>query len=160
LNSNAGMSLMPSCSSTKPDCFRRPPKRRYVPNSSGWSAVTAEASWASSPGVRSRMQLQASKHTRPELALRRALHARGLRFRLHRQIVPGTRRTVDIVFGPARVAVDVRGCYWHGHAHEFEAYQRRRNIDYWQPKIAGNRKRDADTECRLTEAGWLVVVVW
>lgn len=67
---------------------------------------------------------------------------------------------MDIAFGPSRVAIDVRGCYWHGHAHEIEAYRRRANSDYWVPKIAGNQSRDADTERRLESAGWLVIVVW
>lgn len=106
------------------------------------------------------MQQQRSRDTGPELTLRRALHHRGLRYRLHRPVVPGTRRTVDIVFGPAKVAVDVRGCYWHGHPHDVDAYVRTENLDYWGPKIAGNKARDADTEQRLRAAGWTVVVVW
>lgn len=123
--------------------------------------VTAQAdSWASTPGIRSRMRQQRSADTGPELLLRRALHRRGLRYRLHRPIVPGTRRRVDISFGPAKVAVDVRGCYWHGHEHEFATYVRTRNLDYWTPKIAGNRQRDLDTEDRLRRAGWKLVVVW
>lgn len=106
------------------------------------------------------MQQQRSRDTGPELALRRMLHSRGLRYRLHREIVPGTRRRVDIVFGSARVAVDVRGCYWHGHEHAFEEYRRRQNLHYWGPKIAGNRARDMDTSNRLLAAGWRLVVVW
>ena len=106
------------------------------------------------------MQAQRSRDTAPEVTLRRLLHSRGLRFRIHRRIVRGTRRAVDIVFGSAKVAVDVRGCYWHGHEHDRTRYQRTKNLDYWLPKIAGNRARDADTERRLREAGWEVVVVW
>lgn len=106
------------------------------------------------------MQKQRSLNTAPEVALRSTLHRRGLRFRIHRRIVAGTRRQVDIVFGPARVAVDVRGCYWHGHEHEFAEYERRTNLDYWSPKIAGNRSRDEDTRQRLEADGWMVIVVW
>lgn len=106
------------------------------------------------------MRTQRSKNTRPEVLLRRALHARGLRFRIHRAVVPGTRREIDIVFGPSKVAVDVRGCYWHGHPHELAAYNRRVNLAYWGPKIGGNRARDADTEARLEANGWRVIVVW
>lgn len=106
------------------------------------------------------MRQQRSQDTGPEIALRRELHRRGLRFRLHRAIVPGTRRRVDIVFGPTRIAVDVRGCYWHGHDHEFQEYERRANLSYWGPKIQGNRVRDADTEERLLAEGWTVRVVW
>ena len=106
------------------------------------------------------MQKQRSKNTAPEVELRKALHRRGLRFRLHQAIVPGTNRRVDIAFGPSKVAVDVRGCYWHGHPHEFRSYERRENLDYWQPKIARNKARDSDTARRLRIAGWKLVVVW
>ena len=123
------------------------------------SSIPAPAP-ASSPGVRSRMQLQRSHDTAPERELRSELHARGFRFRLHRPIVKGTRRTVDIVFPRQRVAVDVRGCFWHGHPHEFAAYERRTNLKYWSPKIEGNSRRDLDTERRLSDDGWTVVVVW
>lgn len=106
------------------------------------------------------MQLQRSEDTGLELTLRKALHGRGLRFRVHRPIVDGTRRRVDIVFGPSKVAVDVRGCFWHGHPHEFTEYERRHNLAYWTPKIARNRARDEDTAQRLLSAGWHLIVVW
>ena len=122
-------------------------------------AVEAK-SWATTPGIRSRMQQQRSADTGPEVALRRMLHRMGLRFRVHRAIVHGTRRRVDIAFGPSQVAVDVRGCYWHGHEHEFIDYERRQNLHYWGPKIEGNRLRDADTAARLEAADWMLVIVW
>jgi DNA mismatch endonuclease, patch repair protein len=103
------------------------------------------------------MQKQRSRDTTPEMAIRRRLHAMGLRYRLHRQIVPGTRRTVDIVFGPARVAVDVRGCFWHGHGHSGSSSS---NASYWAQHLARNIERDKDTESRLREAGWTVMIVW
>jgi len=116
-------------------------------------------SWASSPGVRRRMQLQRGRDTVPELALRRELHRRGRRYRVDVPIVPGTRRRVDIVFGRARVAVFVDGCFWHGCP---EHGQRAHDVNgwYWPEKIAGNRRRDADTDARLRAAGWAVVRVW
>jgi DNA mismatch endonuclease, patch repair protein len=117
------------------------------------------ASWASTPGVRSRMQQQRGRDTAPELALRRALHGRGLRYRLHRQVVPGTRRSVDIVFGPTKVAVFVDGCFWHGcpqHGRREHAV----NGWYWPNKIAGNLRRDLDSTGRLAAAGWFVIRVW
>lgn len=104
------------------------------------------------------MTAQRERDTEPERALRKELHACGLRFRLHRHEVPGTRRTVDIVFGPARVAVDVRGCFWHGC--EAHGTWPKTNADWWKAKITQNRDRDADTVQRLQSAGWLVVVVW
>lgn len=119
----------------------------------------ARESWASTPGVRSRMRLQRSRDTRPELAIRRHLHRIGLRYRVHTAPLAGLRRRADIVFGPARVAVFVDGCFWHGcpaHGNHRVAA----NTWYWPDKIAGNRDRDADTDRRLREAGWEVVRVW
>lgn len=105
------------------------------------------------------MQGQRSRDTAPELALRRELHRRGLRYRLDRPIVRGTRRRVDIVFGPSKVAVLVDGCFWHGCA-EHGSHVPRVNEWYWPDKIAGNKARDADTDARLSDDGWLVIRVW
>ncbi|GGQ44660.1 hypothetical protein GCM10010166_11510 [Couchioplanes caeruleus subsp. azureus] len=77
---------------------------------------------------------------------------------MHRRPVDGLRRTVDIVFGPARVAVQVHGCYWH--ACEIHGTKPKSNAAWWEEKLARNRQRDADTHKALTNAGWLVVVVW
>ncbi|HZQ57243.1 MAG TPA: very short patch repair endonuclease [Acidimicrobiales bacterium] len=117
------------------------------------------APFASSDAVRLRMSAQRSRDTAPELALRRRLHGMGLRYRVHTAPVAGLRRRADIVFGPARVAVFVDGCFWHGcplHG------QRRHDVNgwYWPDKIARNRSRDADTDARLAAAGWAVVRVW
>lgn len=108
------------------------------------------------------MQQQRAVDTTPELQLRRELHRRGLRYRLQQTIVTGTKRRVDIVFPSARVAVDVRGCFWHCHQHDVEQYghTRAKNTAYWSTKLDGNRRRDQDTEQRLLEAGWQVIVVW
>lgn len=116
-------------------------------------------SFASSPGVRSRMQLQKEKDTRPEVELRKELFVLGLRYRLHRRVVPGTARTVDIVFGPARVAVFVDGCFWHG-CPQHSAQIPKSNTEFWTEKIAQTRRRDRDTERRLHERSWTVVRVW
>lgn len=113
---------------------------------------------APTPEKRRAMQSQRTKDTEPEVALRRALHRRGLRFRLHRQVVHNLRRSVDIVFPTERVAVDVRGCFWHG----CEEHCRRgtKNATWWDAKLAANVSRDADSVRRLEDAGWDVVVVW
>jgi len=104
------------------------------------------------------MQAQKERDTAPELALRRALHAQGLRFRVHRPIVPGARRTVDVVLPRSRLAVDVRGCFWHGcPAH---GTQPKTNSEWWAAKIAQNRARDLDTAERLAADGWELVIVW
>lgn len=98
------------------------------------------------------------KDTKPEVELRRALHARGLRFRIDRAVLPDRRRRADIVFGPAKVAVFVDGCFWHGcpdHATWPKA-----NDAYWREKIETNRQRDRDTDERLRAIGWEPVRVW
>ncbi|WP_106982647.1 very short patch repair endonuclease [Streptomyces megasporus] len=108
--------------------------------------------------TRSRMSRQRSRDTEVELALRRVLHASGLRYRVHRRPVKGVRREADIVFGPARVAVFVDGCFWHGCPEH--ATWPRNNAEFWRRKIEGNRARDLDTDTRLAEAGWASVRVW
>ncbi|MGH3197607.1 MAG: very short patch repair endonuclease [Streptosporangiaceae bacterium] len=104
------------------------------------------------------MQANRSRDTKPELALRQALHAMGLRYRVCARPVPDIPRAVDVVFRPARVAVEVRGCFWHGCP---EHYRRpKANEGYWSAKVARNLARDVDTERRLEAAGWLLIVVW
>ena len=115
--------------------------------------------FASSEPVRDRMSRQRREGTAPEVALRQALHALGLRYRLHQAPLPGLRRKADIVFRPARVAVFVDGCFWHGCP---DHGRRRHEVNnwYWPAKIDRNRRRDLDTDHKLTSAGWLVVRVW
>ena len=103
------------------------------------------------------MQRQRSCDTVPELALRKELHGRGLRYRLHVTVVDRRRRH-DIVFTKPKVVVEVRGCFWHGcpeHGTSPKA-----NASWWAEKLATNRRRDEDTALRLAEAGWTLVVVW
>ncbi len=112
----------------------------------------------SSPVVRRRMQQQRRRDTRPEMALRRALHAAGLRYRVEWPVIPGLRRRADVVFGPAKVAVFVDGCFWHlcpQHATSPKA-----NADWWRQKLERNRERDRDTDRLLLDQGWLPVRVW
>jgi DNA mismatch endonuclease Vsr len=105
-----------------------------------------------------RMQRQRRANTKPEVLLRRELHALGLRFRLGVKPLPGQRRTPDLVFAKSKVAVLVHGCFWHGcpqHARETKS-----NTKWWADKIAANRLRDQETISALEVAGWTVVVVW
>lgn len=104
------------------------------------------------------MQAQRTRDTAPELAVRRILHAHGLRYRVDRAPLPELRRRADLVFGPSRVAVYVDGCFWHGCPEH--GTEPRANAEWWRDKLARNRARDADTDLRLAEAGWLVVRVW
>ncbi len=114
--------------------------------------------WASSPEVRSTMQGNRRRDTRPELAVRRQLHAAGRRYRVDAAPIPSLRRRADIVFTKQRVAVFIDGCYWHGcPEHGTTA---RTNAEYWSAKIAANKRRDADTTVQLQEAGWMVLRFW
>jgi DNA mismatch endonuclease (patch repair protein) len=104
------------------------------------------------------MQAQRTRDTAPEIAVRRLLHAAGLRYRVDRAPLVGVRRRADIVFAPARVAVFIDGCFWHGcPTHGTTA---RANAAFWAEKIERNRERDRDTDQRLAEAGWAVVRAW
>lgn len=120
--------------------------------------ASAESSFASSPGVRSRMQVQRTRDTAPELALRRLLHAAGLRYRVGVPPLPGLRQRADVVFTRAKVAVFVHGCFWH--ACPVHGRQPRANASWWTDKLAHNVARDAETRRRLEEAGWDVVTLW
>lgn len=113
---------------------------------------------ASSAGVRASMQANKGRDTKPELALRRAAHALGLRYRVGIRPIPTLRRTADLVFTRAKVAVFLDGCFWHGcPTHHTVA---RTNADYWAEKVLLNRERDHATDEALAAAGWAVVRVW
>ncbi len=103
------------------------------------------------------MQGNRKRDTRPEMALRRAAHGLGLRYRVAAKPVAES-GTADLVFARARVAVFVDGCYWHGCPRHFRVP--RTNSAYWGPKIERNRARDARIDRTLREAGWLPIRVW
>ena len=115
--------------------------------------------FASTPGVRRRMQAIRAVDTKPELAVRRAVHALGLRYRVHTRPLPDLNRRADLVFTRARVAVFVDGCFWHG-CPEHGRRQFGVNGWYWPDKIDRNVRRDVETTRLLTEAGWRVVRAW
>ena len=98
-----------------------------------------------------------SKDTTPEIAVRRALHAAGLRFRLHRRDLPGR---PDIVLPGRRTVVFVHGCFWHSHAGCKRARTPATRLDYWLPKLRRNVERDQASEAALKAAGWRVLVIW
>src|SRR3546814_316108 len=103
------------------------------------------------------MALVRSKNTAPELKVRRALHALGIRFRLHRKDLPGT---PDIVMPGRKTVMRVQGCFWHGHDCPRGMRKPKTNTDYWEAKVARNVARDAKTEAELTALGWNVATVW
>ena len=120
--------------------------------------VQQTGSWASSEAIRKTMVGCRSRDTSPEKALRSAVHRLGLRFRVCARPIPGVRRTADIVFPRAKVAVFLDGCFWHGCSEHY--VPPKTNPDYWSGKIEGNRSRDADTDAKLRAAGWSVIRVW
>ncbi|WP_406326617.1 very short patch repair endonuclease [Streptomyces sp. NBC_01617] len=134
----------------------------------GWALAKAKGlvgarlipkgSWAASDSVRSVMRANRSKDTKPELRLRSLVHGAGLRYRVSTRPLPDLRRTADLVFVKARVAVFVDGCFWHGCPEHLRPA--RKNSEFWSEKIAANRARDEETGRVLTEAGWMVVRVW
>jgi DNA mismatch endonuclease (patch repair protein) len=104
------------------------------------------------------MQGNRSRDTRAEMAIRRIVHAHGLRYLVNAPPVPNIRRTADLLFPRAKVAVFVDGCYWHGCPEHFTLP--RKNVEYWSRKIAGNRARDLATTSILEERGWVVLRFW
>lgn len=109
------------------------------------------------PAQRSRtMSRIRSRDTVPEMIVRRALHARGLRFRLHDRRLPGT---PDLVLAGHRAVVFVHGCFWHGHDCRYGVAPAA-NAAFWAEKIARNRARDEGAERRLLDLGWRVLTIW
>lgn len=105
-----------------------------------------------------RFSRQRRRDTRPEIVLRSALHAQGLRYFVDRSPLPQMRGRADLVFPRVRVAVYVHGCFWHG-CPEHGTWPRR-NAEWWRAKIERNRVRDRATERELQIAGWEVITVW
>ncbi|MGW5043875.1 very short patch repair endonuclease [Streptomyces griseoluteus] len=121
-------------------------------------ATLPDGSDASSTAVRAVMVANRGRDTKPELLLRSVLHRRGLRYRVNAQPLPELRRTADVVFSKARVAVFVDGCYWHGCPDHYRPATKR--AEFWDGKIRSNKARDEETNHRLRESGWTVIRVW
>ncbi|GAB2775773.1 very short patch repair endonuclease [Streptomyces daliensis] len=132
------------------------PTEQSGQNETPWNPP--EGSWASSPSRRRNMQAIRSRDTKPERLLRSLLHAQGLRYRVSARPLPDLRRTADLVFRPAKVAVFIDGCYWHGCPTHYVAPKT--NSGYWSDKVTRNVARDRDTDQQLKEAGWLVLRFW
>ena len=103
------------------------------------------------------MRAVKSKDTKPELRLRKALHALGFRYRLNVKDLPGK---PDLVFPKHGAVIFVHGCFWHGHSCKRGRRKPKANADYWQEKIAKNRARDFKNNKALTSMGWRVLIVW
>ena len=98
-----------------------------------------------------------AKNTKPEMIVRQGLHARGLRYRLHKKGLPGT---PDLVFARKRVALFVHGCFWHAHSGCRYFKLPKTNAEKWKAKLEGNRSRDERDQAALKIHGWRVLVVW
>lgn len=112
----------------------------------------------SSPAVSARMSRQASRDTAPEVAVRKLLHASGYRYRLNERVPHMSRRTIDIAFTRAKVAVFLDGCFWHGCPEH--ATQPKSNAEWWRQKLDRNMARDAETTAHLVAEGWTVLRFW
>lgn len=113
-----------------------------------------------SPDVRSRMMSKVrSADTRPELSVRRLLHALGYRYRLHAKGLPGK---PDISFSAKRKAIEIRGCFWHQHPDPNcpKATIPVTRRDWWEVKLRSNVARDARNAEALSQLGWDVLVIW
>lgn len=97
------------------------------------------------------------KDTGPEMSVRRALWAAGLRYRLHDKTLPGH---PDIVFPSRRIAVLVHGCFWHGHKDCPRHRIPKSRVEWWTAKLHRNQDRDAEVRVKLAAAGWSVIVIW
>ena len=93
----------------------------------------------------------------PEIAVRKILHALGLRFRLHRRELPGT---PDIVLAGHKTVVFVHGCFWHRHSGCRKATTPRNRAEFWAEKFKRNIERDARNEAALSAAAWRVLIIW
>ena len=112
----------------------------------------------SSEAALKRMKAAKPKDTVPERALRSVLYRKGLRFRIDMKPIKELNRKADIVFRPAKVAVFVDGCFWHGCP--IHGTQAKANAEFWDQKIKQNQERDKDTVIQLEAAGWRVIRVW
>ncbi|WP_405525390.1 very short patch repair endonuclease [Streptomyces canus] len=104
------------------------------------------------------MSRQGSRDTAPEVAVRRLLHASGLRYRVNMPVPGMPRRTIDIVFTKAKIAIFLDGCFWHGCPKH--ATQPKANAEWWRAKLDKNMARDRETTEHLQAEGWTVLRYW
>lgn len=112
----------------------------------------------SSAVVSAQMSRQGSRDTGCEIAVRKILHAKGLRYRVHVSVPEMARRKIDIVFRPVKVAVFLDGCFWHGCP--LHATRPKSNAEWWRVKLDKNMARDRETTEHLEARGWTVLRFW
>lgn len=111
-----------------------------------------------SPQERSeRMSRVKGKDTKPEMAVRSLVHRLGFRYRLHTQGLPGK---PDLVFAGRRCVIFVHGCFWHRHSNCPLSRMPKSRVDFWQPKLEENRRRDSRNQRELRKDGWRLMIIW
>jgi len=112
-----------------------------------------------SPEQRSeRMSRVRNKDTKPELKIRRLVWSLGYRYRLHSKNLPGR---PDLVFHARRKVIFIHGCFWHQHGESCRQYRMpRTRLEFWLPKLEGNKRRDSANQQLLREMGWDYMVIW
>jgi DNA mismatch endonuclease (patch repair protein) len=110
------------------------------------------------PRQRSRVMARVrSKNTRPELLVRKLVFGLGYRYRLHQRTLPGC---PDLAFAPRGKVIFVHGCFWHRHSRCALARLPKSRIDFWVPKLEGNKRRDEKNKRALARMGWKVLTIW
>lgn len=109
------------------------------------------------PTRSAQMALIRSRDTKPEMRVRKAMHAAGLRYRLHDRKLPGS---PDLVLPSRRIAIQVRGCFFHQHPGCTAARTPKSRLDFWVPKLQGNIERDGRKDRELRALGWDVWTIW
>ncbi|MCP3023811.1 very short patch repair endonuclease [Cupriavidus basilensis] len=127
-----------------------------VSQSAGNTSLVGQR-WVGRDDRHHRQPGQASKHTEPELLVRRELHRLGFRFRLHRRDLPGS---PDLVLPRHRLCIFVNGCFWHRHSGCIRASIPKTNRLFWESKFEKNKERDARAYSELSLRGWRAVVIW
>lgn len=123
----------------------------------GKQSNSARAAWIATEAG-SHLRGRTARNTKPEIALRKAVHRLGLRFRVHQTVAP--RCTPDFVLPRWRLAVFVDGCFWHGCPEHGMKQYRGPNAELWRAKMETNRNRDRRNDAALAEAGWSVLRIW
>lgn len=123
-----------------------------------WLMGNRKSPPASSEAAQKRMKATKGRDTKPELAVRSALHRLGYRYKVDVAPLPSLRRRADLVFSRQRLAVYIDGCYWHGCP--VHGTWPKANADFWRDKIETNRRRDQDTDEKLRRAGWYSLRIW
>jgi DNA mismatch endonuclease (patch repair protein) len=103
------------------------------------------------------MKAVGNKNTKPEMIVRRYLHAQGFRFRIHSKKLSGT---PDIVLAKYKYVIYINGCFWHGHEGCKKATVPKSNTDFWLNKLKRNKERDTVHANKLIDQGWKVITIW